>query len=62
MNKYDVLIVGAGPAGLFTAIMCAEKKQRIAILEKNKSCGRKLLMAGGGESKITQTGGIYHFF
>lgn len=61
MNKYDVLIVGAGPAGLFTAIMCAEKKQRIAILEKNKSCGRKLLMAGAGKCNITQAGDIHHF-
>lgn len=61
MNKYDVLIVGAGPAGLFTAIMCAEKKQRIAILEKNKSCGRKLLMAGAGKCNITQARDIHHF-
>ncbi len=61
MNKYDVIIVGAGPAGLFAAIMCAEKKQRIAILEKNKTCGRKLLMAGAGKCNITQAGDIHHF-
>lgn len=41
--------------------MCAEKKQRIAILEKNKSCGRKLLMAGAGKCNITQAGDIHHF-
>lgn len=61
MNKYDVIIIGAGPAGLFSAIMCAQKKQRIVILEKNKSCGRKLLMAGAGKCNITQAGDIHHF-
>ena len=61
MKQFDVIIVGGGPAGLFAAIMCAEKKQRIAILEKNKSCGRKLLMAGAGKCNITQAGDIHHF-
>lgn len=61
MKKYDVIIIGGGPAGLFAAIMCANKKQRIAILEKNKSCGRKLLMAGAGKCNITQAGDIHHF-
>ncbi|MBP3909398.1 MAG: aminoacetone oxidase family FAD-binding enzyme, partial [Turicibacter sp.] len=61
MEQFDVIIVGGGPAGLFAAIMCAEKKQRIAILEKNKSCGRKLLMAGAGKCNITQAGDIHHF-
>ena len=40
MEQFDVIIIGGGPAGLFAAIMCAEKKQRIAILEKNKSCSK----------------------
>lgn len=61
MEQFDVIIIGGGPAGLFAAIMCAEKKQRIAILEKNKSCGRKLLMAGAGKCNITQAGDIHHF-
>lgn len=61
MKKYDVIIIGGGPAGLFAAIMCANKKQRIALIEKNKSCGRKLLMAGAGKCNITQAGDIHHF-
>lgn len=61
LKNYDIVIIGGGPAGLFTAIMCAEKKQRIAVLEKNKSCGRKLLMAGAGKCNITQAGDIQHF-
>ncbi|MDE5977464.1 MAG: NAD(P)/FAD-dependent oxidoreductase [Turicibacter sp.] len=61
MKKYDVVIIGGGPAGLFAAIMCAKKGQRIALLEKNKSCGRKLLMAGAGKCNLTQAGDIHHF-
>lgn len=61
LKNYDIVIIGGGPAGLFTAIMCAEKEQRIAVLEKNKSCGRKLLMAGAGKCNITQAGDIQHF-
>lgn len=56
-----MIIIGGGPAGLFAAIMCADKKKRIALIEKNKSCGRKLLMAGAGKCNITQAGDIHHF-
>lgn len=61
LKNYDVVVVGGGPAGLFTAIMCAKKGWRIALLEKNKSCGRKLLMAGAGKCNITQAGEMAHF-
>ncbi|BBF41830.1 NAD(FAD)-utilizing dehydrogenase [Lachnospiraceae bacterium KM106-2] len=38
MNKYDVLIIGAGPAGIFTALEMIKKgsKKKIAIVEKGK--------------------------
>lgn len=61
LKHYDVIVIGGGPAGLFTAIECAKKGQRIALLEKNKSCGRKLLMAGAGKCNITQAGDMAHF-
>ncbi|MGL4374315.1 MAG: NAD(P)/FAD-dependent oxidoreductase, partial [Turicibacter sp.] len=59
---YDVLIMGGGPAGLFTAITCAKNKQRVAILEKNATCGKKLLLAGAGKCNITQAGDMTEFF
>jgi len=54
VSNYDVLIIGAGPAGLFSAISCAKKGLTVAILEKNKSLGRKLLITGGGKCNLTQ--------
>ena len=54
MSNYDILIIGAGPAGLFSAISCAKKGFKVAILEKNKSVGRKLLITGGGKCNLTQ--------
>ena len=61
MNKYDVLIIGGGPAGLFSAISCAHLGLKIAILEKNKSFGRKLLITGAGQCNLTQDKPIGEF-
>jgi len=40
--KVDLLVIGAGPAGLFSAIQAAENNQNknILILEKNSSAGK----------------------
>ena len=60
-NEYDIIIIGAGPAGLFAAINCDETKN-ILILEKNESPGKKLLMSGSGKCNITNSGNIEDFF
>lgn len=59
--KYDIIIVGAGPAGMFTAININSDK-RVLIVEKMKSAGKKLLMSGSGKCNITQAGDINDFF
>ena len=51
IKKYDVIIIGAGPAGLFSAIAINNKK--VLILEKNSSPGRKLLISGAGQCNYT---------
>ena len=48
---YDVIIVGAGASGLFLGANLKGKK--IAILEKNSSAGKKILVSGGGRCNIT---------
>ena len=48
---YDVLIIGAGAAGLFLAANLRGKS--IALLEKNGSAGKKILASGGGRCNVT---------
>ena len=50
---YDLVVVGAGPAGLFCAINAGLAGMRVLVLEKNASAGRKLLASGSGRCNIT---------
>jgi predicted Rossmann fold flavoprotein len=52
---YDVLIVGGGAAGFFTAINIAEKNStyKIAILERGKEVLTKVRVSGGGRCNVT---------
>ena len=43
----DVLVVGAGAAGLTAAYFAAENGARVLVLERGKESGRKILMSGG---------------
>jgi len=54
-SKYDILIVGGGAAGFFTAINIAENnpKLKIAILERGKSVLEKVRISGGGRCNVT---------
>ena len=61
MEKYDVLVIGGGPAGLFSAISCARFGVKVALLEKNESFGRKLLITGAGKCNLTQDKPIAEF-
>jgi predicted Rossmann fold flavoprotein len=61
-KDYDLIIVGAGPSGLFCAINSMQKGKRILILEKKNSPGHKLLISGTGQCNITHDGDIQGFF
>ena len=53
-NKvYDVGIVGAGAAGLMTAIACARKGLRVLLLDGKEKVGAKILMSGGTRCNVT---------
>ncbi|TDO92147.1 hypothetical protein DFR79_10755 [Halanaerobium saccharolyticum] len=60
----DLIIAGAGPAGLFSAVQAAENNEnkKIIILEKNSSAGKKLLISGSGQCNLTHAGDISQFF
>ena len=60
MKSADVLIIGAGPAGLFTAIHC--KGRKVIVLEKNASPGKKLLISGTGRCNLTHDCKLSDFF
>jgi len=54
-DQFDVLIVGAGAAGLATAIFTARRVPhlRIACLDGARKLGAKILVSGGGRCNIT---------
>lgn len=50
---WDVVVVGAGAAGLMAAIRAAELGRRVLLLEKNRRPGVKVLMSGGTRCNLT---------
>ncbi len=54
-NNYDILIIGGGAAGFFTAINAVEvnPKLKIAILERGKEVLTKVKISGGGRCNVT---------
>jgi len=51
--KYDVAVIGGGPAGMIAAGRAGEIGSHVVLIEKNKSLGIKLLMTGKGRCNIT---------
>ncbi len=49
----DVIVVGAGPAGMMAAIRAAQKGCSVLVLEKNSMSGRKLRITGKGRCNLT---------
>lgn len=50
----EVIVIGGGPAGILAAIEAA-KENKVTILEKGESCGRKLKITGKGRCNITSS-------
>jgi len=55
MNKYDVIIIGAGAAGIMAAITAAQNNKSVLLLEKLSKIGTKLKATGGGRCNLTNT-------
>ena len=60
MKTADVIIIGGGPAGLFAAIHCKDRK--VIVLEKNATPGKKLLISGTGRCNLTHDCKLSDFF
>ncbi len=53
MTIYDVIVVGGGPAGLFSAYNAALNGNSVLLIEKNDRCGKKLDITGKGRCNLT---------
>lgn len=52
-NCFDVVIIGAGAAGMMCAIEAGKRGRRVLVLDKAKKAGRKILISGGGKCNFT---------
>jgi hypothetical protein len=52
-HKFDVIVLGAGAAGLMCAAVAGQRSRRVLLLEHNAQPGRKILISGGGRCNFT---------
>ena len=57
MNQTDLIVIGAGPAGMMAAITAAQRGKSVLLLERNPRPGRKLLITGKGRCNVTNNCG-----
>ena len=53
MANFDVVVVGAGAAGLFCAAMAGRRGKRVLVVEHGPAPGAKILISGGGRCNFT---------
>lgn len=51
--SYDVIVIGGGPAGMFSAITSASRGAKVLLFERNDHLGKKLLITGKGRCNVT---------
>ena len=54
----QILVIGAGPAGMMAAIRAAENGAAVTLLEKMKRPGRKMMITGKGRCNITNAADV----
>ena len=53
MKQYDVIVIGAGAAGLFCAAEAGKRGRKVVVIDHAKRLGGKILMSGGGRCNFT---------
>src|SRR5580698_9172195 len=53
VRSYDVIVLGAGAAGLMCAAVAGQRKCSVALLDHGSLPGRKILISGGGRCNFT---------
>jgi predicted Rossmann fold flavoprotein len=52
-HRFDVLILGAGAAGLMCAVEAGKRGRSVAVIERSERAGKKILISGGGRCNFT---------
>ena len=55
IQKYDVIIIGAGAAGLMSAIEAGKRGRKVLLLDHSRKIGEKIRISGGGRCNFTNT-------
>ena len=58
MKLYDVVVVGAGPAGIMAAVRAGQLGKNVMLIEKNEGIGKKLKITGSNRCNITNTASL----
>ena len=53
IHKFDVVILGAGAAGLMCAMEAGNRARRVGVIERADRIGKKILISGGGRCNFT---------
>ncbi|MEK6734678.1 MAG: NAD(P)/FAD-dependent oxidoreductase, partial [Pseudomonadota bacterium] len=53
MKKYDVIVVGAGAAGLMAATAAGSRGRKVLLIESTNKIGEKIRISGGGRCNFT---------
>ncbi len=53
ISHYDVIIIGAGAAGLMCAMTAGQRGRKVLVIERANKIGKKILMSGGGRCNFT---------
>ncbi len=56
MHSHDVIILGAGAAGLMCAMTAGARGRRVLLLDQAEAAGKKILISGGGRCNFTNLG------
>ena len=52
-EKYDVIVIGAGAAGMMSAIEAGKRGRKVLLIDHSKKIGEKIRISGGGRCNFT---------